>query len=234
MSENKLRSRKKIHWNSHRYEEDEAGGDENWLISYADLMTLLFGFFVLLTVFSTPNSKKMEQLTKETAKAMGSKYVKPFNQLSNQLQKVLDQQSTKNVIAIESVNEGLILTASSTHFFAAGSDELHPDAEKMLTELGKILYINAVGFNLIVEGHTDDAPIATRQFPSNWELSLHRASKVVRLFETLGIPHASLRPVGLSDIEPIVPFSGLSPADLINARERNRRIVIKVIKIMPK
>lgn len=231
MPNKKINSHKKIHWQPTNHDEHE-GGDENWLISYADLMTLLFGFFVLLTVFSTPNSQKMEQLTKETAKSMGSKYVKPFNELSNQLQKVLDKQSIKNIIAIENVHEGLILTASSTNFFASASDELHPDAEKILIDLGKILQANAKGFNLVVEGHTDDVSISTKQFPSNWELSLHRASRVVRLFEKMGISHTALRPVGLSDIEPIVPIANLSPVALTSARERNRRIVIRVIKNM--
>jgi chemotaxis protein MotB len=209
--------------------EGDDGYDDNWLISYADLMTLLFGFFAILTVFSTPNSQKMEQLTRATAKSMGAKYEKPFNQLSNQLQKVLDKQSIKNVIAIENVNEGLILTASSTNFFASASDELHPTAEKILADLGQILNANARGFTIVVEGHTDDVPISTKQFPSNWELSLRRASKVVRLFEKIGIAHASLRPVGLSDIEPLEPTANLSKENLLSARERNRRIVIRVI-----
>jgi chemotaxis protein MotB len=233
MSSKKFRIRKIIKWNFGHYNTDE-GGDDNWLVSYADLMTLLFGFFVILTVFSTPSSEKMEKLTQATANAMGSKYVSPFNQLSNQIQSVLNNQSIKNVVGIENLTEGLILTTSSTNFFASSSDELLPEAEKLLTDIGKILQENAAGFNLIIEGHTDDVPINTKQFPSNWELSLHRASKVVRLFEQLGIPHSSLRPVGLSDLEPIVPINNLSAQALVDAREKNRRVVIRVIQNLPK
>jgi chemotaxis protein MotB len=233
MSEKKVRGKKAIHWNSHRYEEDEGGGEENWLISYADLMTLMFGFFVIISSLSTPNTEKVEKLKKQTAESMGEKYVQPFNSLSNRIKNILNQQSLKSVVGVESASEGLILTAGSTTFFAPGSDELLPDAEKTLTDLGNILVEHASDFNLVIEGHTDDIPITTTKFPSNWELSVQRATKVVRLFESLGFAHSSLRPVGLSDTEPLVSILNLTPEELPAAREKNRRIVIKVIKKLP-
>jgi len=81
---------------------------------------------------------------------------------------------------------------------------------------------------VIVEGHTDDIPIVTPKYPSNWELSSARASTVVRLLESAGFDHSDLRPVGLADTEPLVPNRGLAAN-----RALNRRIVIRVQKQLP-
>ncbi len=209
-------------------------GDGNWLVSYADMMTLLFGFFVLLTIFSTPDSYKFEKLKQYTAKSMGGSYVVPFNELSNELKEVLNEMSISNSIRIENLTEGLILTASTTRFFSSASAKLYVEAEEILKQLANILKKKAVGFKIVVEGHTDDVPISTTKYASNWELSLLRASEVVRLFESHGIPHEALRPIGMSDIEPLIPIENLSGKELYRAREKNRRIVIKIIKTLVK
>ena len=233
MANKKLRGIKfsKFNFNRQEYQDD---GEGNWLISYADMMTLLFGFFVLLTVFSTPDSDKFEKLREQTAKSMGGSYVRPFNELSDELKKVLNEMNITNTVKIENLTEGLVLTASTTRFFPSASAKLYNEAEAVLMQLGDILKKKASGFKIVVEGHTDDVPISTNRYESNWELSLHRASEVVRLFERAGIAHEVLRPVGMSDIEPLVQVENLSGENLTMAREKNRRIVIKIIKSMVK
>jgi len=76
-----------------------------------------------------------------------------------------------------------------------------------------------------VEGHTDDLPIHTQRFPSNWELSAARAASVVRFFIQQGIPKERLQAVGLADTQPRAPNT--SPED----RAKNRRVVIQLLTL---
>src|SRR5438309_291489 len=84
-------------------------GEGNWLVSYADMMTLLFAFFVILSAFSTPDAKKMEKLKQETAKAMGTKYTKPYEDLSQSIKKVLKEFQLDKEIIVEETDSGLAL-----------------------------------------------------------------------------------------------------------------------------
>ena len=205
-------------------------GEGNWLISYADMMTLLWGFFVVLTIFSTPDPRKMERLKEVTAKAMGGEYEKPFNQVGKELKQVVRAMDMGGEIKVDSVTDGLRITSDASRFFDSGSADLYPDAQAIVIELGEILKNTASGFRVIVEGHTDDLPINTKKFPSNWELSLRRASEVVRLFESMGIKHNILRPIGMADIQPLIDIAGLSGKKLKVARRKNRRVVIRILK----
>ena len=92
----------------------------------------------------------------------------------------------------------------------------------------------AKGFRVTVEGHTDDSPIYSKSFPSNWELSSIRAGTVVRLLESKGLPRADLRPVGLADTEPVVPNRDGSGTPIPENQAANRRILIRIQKQLPK
>src|SRR3989339_440359 len=205
-------------------------GEGNWLVSYADMMTLLWGFFVIITIFSTPDASKFEKLKEHTSQAMGGTYQRPLNELTEELEQVFAEMNINQDIRIENLIDGIKLTASSTRFFASGDASLSTESKSILENIGKIFQDRAQGYKIIIEGHTDDVPINTKEFPSNWELSLRRSSEVVRLFENMGIPHADLRPVGLSDIEPMKEIGGLSGDKLRDARAQNRRIVIRIQK----
>lgn len=225
---------KRVGYKPKARQEVKDDGEGNWLVSYGDMMTLLFGFFVILSIFSTPDSEKLEQLREATAKTTGTKYVRPLKELTEDLKKIIKENNMDREIQISNLLDGIKLTASSTSFFDIGSEKLQDDAKKTLTALGHILKDKAEGFKIVVEGHTDDVPIKTIQFPSNWELSLRRSSEVVRLFEGIGIEHGNLRPVGLADIEPQLATTGLQGDALRDARSKNRRIVIRIIKQLAK
>jgi len=90
----------------------------------------------------------------------------------------------------------------------------------------------AADFKIFVEGHTDDRPIETNRYPSNWELSAARASTVVRLMETRGFPHANLRPLGFADVEPSLPNVDGRGRGIEENRAKNRRIVIRLQRIL--
>jgi chemotaxis protein MotB len=209
----------------HEVEED---GEGNWLISYADMMTLLWGFFVIYSAMSTPDSVKFEKLKQSTLQAMGVEYTKPFAKLALDLKKVFDEANLGGNVIIEESTEGLVITVSAVSFFESGSATLTKPAENLLAKLAVELKPSSEKFRITIEGHTDDVPISTERFPSNWDLSSVRASAVVRLFEKEGIPHPNLRAIGYADLLPVVPVEGSDKSKLQTIREANRRVVIRI------
>jgi chemotaxis protein MotB len=121
---------------------------------------------------------------------------------------------------------------SSATFFASGSATLSKSGEAVLADVAQRLKSDELRDYLItVEGHTDDAPIATLQFPSNWELSTARASAVVHYFLEQGIPAQKLRAAGYADTFPKAPNRDASGRPLPENQAQNRRVVIALEKI---
>lgn len=209
-------------------------GEGNWLVSYADMMTLLFGFFVMISAFSVPDAGKMEALKKETAESMGGKYTKPFEQISNSVQKTLADINLSKEVSVTETDEGVTIVSKGTLFFESGSTVMRPEAANLMDKISNVLAQQAKDFRIIVEGHTDDSPISTKELPSNWELSSIRAGAVIRLLEAKGIPRKNLRPMGLADIEPISPNRDAAGLPIPANQAENRRIVIRVQKQLPK
>ncbi len=216
-----------------RQRAEHTESEENWLISYADLMTLLWGFFVIISAFSVPSKDLIEKLKQETAESMGGEYVQPFNELTDELKDVLDQLNLTENAKIVVLSDGVKLTIKSQYFFSSGSASLSRESERILSEIGKVLKRQNGNFKILVEGHTDDEPIQTKNIPSNWDLSSARASEVVRLFESVGVEHDFLRPIGLADVDPLKTVKGLVGRELAAARAENRRIVIRLQEILP-
>ena len=209
-------------------------GEGNWLVSYADLMTLLFGFFVILVAFSTPDAAKMEKLKEETAKSMKVSYTKPYVELSSSLKAILKDMSLDKEVTITETPDGVDLVLNGSLFFDSGSSVLNKEASAVMERMAPILVQQARGFRITVEGHTDDVPIVSKAFPSNWELSSARAGSMIRTLEKLKFPHQDLRPVGLADTEPLVQNRDTRGVGIPENRAKNRRIVIRIQKQLPK
>jgi flagellar motor protein MotB len=124
------------------------------------------------------------------------------------------------------------LDMGSAAFFDSGSASLS-DAGKAILQgvLPRLAAALGEGYRIKVEGHTDDTPIDTAQFPSNWELSSARASAVVLFFIEQGIPAPRLRAIGYADTEPEVPNRDAAGNALPANQARNRRVIIKLEKI---
>jgi flagellar motor protein MotB len=121
----------------------------------------------------------------------------------------------------------------SAAFFDSGSASLSDGGKAILRGiLGPLTAALAEGYRIRVEGHTDDTPIDTPQFPSNWELSGARASAVVHFFLEQGIPAQRLRAVGYADTEPKVPNRDAAGNPIPANQAENRRVVIKLEKIV--
>ena len=217
--------------------EEAAEAEDGWAISYADLMTLISTFFILLVAFANFEKPTFNKKAKEVAKYFKGANVQPQeDEMTELLTNIEAISHDTNVKEVKLTPNGIEIVFSSSALFESGSAELNPDFEESLRLIIDIIKDKSEGKKntLLVEGHTDDIPITTKQFPSNWELSGARATRVVRLFETAGFDRSSLTAVGYGDTRPAKPHRN-SYGNLISENQaENRRIVLKVLKPIEK
>jgi chemotaxis protein MotB len=124
------------------------------------------------------------------------------------------------------------LQISSAAFFASGNAAISATGKAILRDVAVTLKSDRyAAYNISIEGHTDDAPISTPQFQSNWELSTARAAAVVRFLLELGVPPSKLTAAGYADTFPIAPNRNADGTPIPENQARNRRVVIKLEKI---
>ncbi|MGE0614417.1 MAG: flagellar motor protein MotB [Bacteriovoracia bacterium] len=208
--------------------------ESNWLISYADMMTLLCGFFIMLFSMSSLSKPKYEAAAKEISEHFGA--VKqdevPNPELVNEMKKVIHESHLDKEVKVTSTQEGVTIVFASTVLFNSMSSYIREDGRTVLNQLiGTIKGQQEKGderFKIVVEGHTDAQPILSGIYPSNWELSSARATKVVRMFHDEGFDPARLMAIGYADSRPEAKNRTLAGAWDEEALKKNRRVVIHV------
>jgi chemotaxis protein MotB len=195
-----------------------------WLVSYADMMTLIVGFFAILLAASKIDPSRFERIKKETTLLFGGQYQVPHRELSDELKKVVTEAGLAEQIKFVQTEEGVTITFQGAMFFDSGLSEIKEGAVSLLSKLAPIIKSRAGDFDVLIEGHTDDVPIKTGRFPSNWELSSVRACSVLRLFLDHGFVAERLKAIGLGSTQPV-----LSNGDELS-RSQNRRVVIRIMK----
>ncbi len=217
-------------------------GLPGWMATFSDLCTLLMTFFVLLLSFSTMDVIKFKQMMGSMEKAFGYQTESPgsYNakastpvtiQLSDQENKMLDnmeigdqiKQSTKDVgldkdVEIEVNEDGVMMRLKGKTAFPPGKADLNPKMKPLLEKVAKILKEHP-DYNLKVLGHTDNIPIKSPKYDSNWELSSARAVKVIQyLVEKYHIDAKRLTAIGYGATRP------LAPNNTPQGRAKNRRV----------
>jgi chemotaxis protein MotB len=151
--------------------------------------------------------------------ATGEKRAKLRN-LANQLNQALAPLVNQGQVRVTEGAQGIVVDINASVLFPSGEARLNADAVRALTAVSQVLA--QVDYPLAVEGHTDNIPIHTAQFPSNWELSAGRAASVVRLFVESGIDPRRLTAVGYADQRP--KADNATP----EGRQENRRVAITI------
>ena len=203
---------------------------DDWQGTYGDCVTLLLCFFVMLLAASKMDTVMFEQIRSGmTREFMDRQVDKPVALLRSDLDDDLRALKMDKTASLGSDHVGLILDLESDTFFNSGSAELKSQAIPVLRRLTSTL--NATRYNIFrfeVQGHTDDDPIHTPQYPSNWELSSARASAVTRFLIQNGIDPTRLRAVGLADIQPLYPNRDAYGAAIKHNQKRNRRVRLRM------
>lgn len=214
------------------HQEEKIVHDEsNWLVSYADMMTLLFGFFVLMYSLTRVDQDKFDVVRKELTKYFGGniKENPAYMKVEEKVREIVQGSGLQEgVEIIRSGDETITLKFNNEILFPKGATELNEHARKHIASLIQGISSNAKIDQLEVEGHTDADPISHPVIKSNWELSSLRASSVVRYLEELGIDPAKMMAIGYGQSQPEVPHFDSSGNAIEANKSKNRRVVVHV------
>ena len=226
---------------------EDEGDSGNWILTFADLMTLLLTFFVLLYSFSKTDIEKFNatvkslritlvgpdesqpsssQILNQDIMSMQAQNIQSLNDvLNNELNAILNnvnkfiyEQKLQSKIKAFIDNRGIVIKISDDIFFESGKAVLNPRSMFLLEYLTDL--INRYPYPIRVEGHTDNRPINTSEFPSNWELSTMRATTVVRYFIAHNLNPRLFSAEGFAEYRPIASNS------VASGRAKNRRVEI--------
>jgi chemotaxis protein MotB len=216
-------------------DEAHSGNDELWLISYADLMTLLFGFFVILFSMSTLDAEKYDKFKQSAAESFGGEYQLPTESVRRDVENAVKASgSSMGEIQVSQTINGLVFDVKGQGFFASGQAVLNTQGLAFVKSVAASLKSGDAKYLITVEGHTDDAPISTAQFPSNWELSSARATAVARVLESEGVAPYLIQAVGYAANRPLKPNRDAQGQPIEANRSANRRTVVTIKKLDPK
>lgn len=228
---------------------------ERWLVSYADFITLMFAFFVVMFASARMDKEKMAQLTEaiqsgfqelgtgapakahpqpghadamartpgaRAAQADTNHKPEDFAAIQKELEKILSPEIKRREVALRIEPDGLIISLREIGFFDSGSAEIKPQARGAVHRIAA--FLQARNCSLRIEGHTDNVPIHTASFASNWELSAARAIELVKLLiEVEGFAPERLSAAGYGEFHPVAENSSAAGQQL------NRRVDIVVV-----
>ena len=223
----------------------ENQGALAWMVTYSDMLTLLLVFFVILLSMAIFDKVKIEKAAGSIKASLGvlkqgSKVKIKKETIISEDEIVEEIQSTdkrisglinyiesvelKNFISIVKTDRGISVRILDSVLFRSGYAELMNSAVPILEKIASVGKNSP--YDILVEGHTDDVPIHSARFPSNWELSTSRAVSVVKFMIRVGVKPEKLSAVGYSKYHPIVP--NITPGN----RAVNRRVEINFIDPM--
>jgi chemotaxis protein MotB len=208
-----------------------ASGDR-WLFGYADIVTLLFACFASLYAarLTPPSPEPPVRQTDDGPAVTGLRrpaaatavVADRSGDLASELGSLVGREGTLPGLEVAVGVGGLIVSVPEAGSFALAQTELSPAARAVMLELAALLKDR--GHHIRVEGHTDDVPIRSSRFASNWELSTARATTVVQLLvEDGGLAAERLAAAGYAEHRPRVPN------DTVERRARNRRVDIVIL-----
>ena len=222
-----------------KFEDDEDLG--RWLLTYSDLITLLLAFFVVMYSMSQLDAKRFGKVTEALQGALkgGDSVLRSKDEDNNKtghgllnmgnlrmIQKYVEDKfkvlGKNDVLQTELTERGLVVHIMESALFKEGSAQLQSKAMEILDQISET--IKLLPNHIRVEGHTDDRPINTLIYPSNWELSSARATEVVRYFtNNMAVPPDKISALGYGEYRPVMPNNS------IENRARNRRVDIVIL-----
>lgn len=217
----------------HRFGDDDSGIRVAWMISYADMMTIILTFMILLLSISTIAQTKYDLLVEQfTGQRVGN-----LHEVQDAIDEIIDEQALGGEVKTALDDDGLTVEFSNALLFPTGSDELRQEAFPIFEPIKHHLAEHLdPRYGVIVEGYTDDVPISSGRFSSNWELSTARAIHVMEHLAEAGVDRRRLSVHGFADTRPATDIdllderavAELTEDELHKVRSANRRVVIRV------
>jgi chemotaxis protein MotB len=220
---------------------EEHENTERWLLTYADLITLLLAFFIVMYSMSQIDAKKFGKMSKAlsgvlrggsmaikrgdnigTAPGKGIMKLGHLISIGQKIKERFGEIGDDKMVHSEITERGLVIHIKESALFAVGTAHLESKAQMTLNIVAE--EIKYVQNHIRIEGHTDNLPIKTALYPSNWELSSARATEVVRYFiENYNIAPDKISALGYGEYRPI------RPNNTLENRAQNRRVDIVIL-----
>lgn len=216
----------------------EATTHRGWMVSYADLMTIILTFMILLLSISTIAQTKFDLLIE----ALTGQKVGNLQEVKIKIDEVVMKENLGAEVMTNIDERGLTVQFSNAFLFDSGKAELTERGEKLFEPIAAHLVTDLEpAYGLIIEGYTDDVPISNAEFDSNWELSTSRAIGVMEKLGELGLARQRMSVQGFADtraangvdLHDVDKLATLTPEELDEARAANRRVVIRIDRLHP-
>ncbi|MBI5328528.1 MAG: OmpA family protein [Deltaproteobacteria bacterium] len=230
-----------------RRKQEEHENTDRWMVSYADFITLLFAFFIAMYALSTINEGKYKvvsesiaiafdpsksrtkdiaaipELNEYTAKDIVTEMFKrTFSSDYKKIQSAVSELERDNKVFLSMERRGIVISLSEKVIFESGRADILQEAKSVIDEIAMLL--KEMPNYIRIEGHTDNIPISTSQFPSNWELSSSRALNILRYMVDLHrLNPGKLSAIGYGEFRPV------ASNDTSEGRLKNRRVDIVIL-----
>ena len=231
-------------------EDDEpSGGGAAWMATFADMMTLLLCFFILLLSFATMDIVKFRDAMGSVQEALGVQFqhegdfeaiassplqldefeatvgIGEDRALLDELNAAISEEGLDDEIGAEIDGRGVVVRIDGQVLYQQGDSSLKPESDAILTRIAAL--VRGTAHRVMIEGHTDDIPIRTARYPSNWELSTARAIAAMRFLVDHNVDAERVGVAGYADQRPVAPNDG--PEN----RASNRRVEFVFIREVP-
>lgn len=231
------------------FKNDSGGGAPGWITTFSDLMSLLLTFFILLFAFSELDAVKFKNMaTAVQAVLMGESSTTVFedqlpadspistpmpapdaSEIESEIREVyekvktfIEDQNLSAEVSVKAETRGVVIDIKESVLFDLGSADIKPESKVILDKLS--LLFDEINKDIVIEGHTDNLPINTYQFPTNWELSAIRAINVLRYFvEFKGADPTRISATGYGEYRP------LESNETNEGKATNRRVNILLL-----
>ena len=202
--------------------------DGLWLMSFSDMSMILVSFFILQLSFSTMNQQKVDVLREaiQTSKFIAKK--DSLTAVSNRIDNEIKRLKLDKNASVQLDPNGVVVEFKDGLLFSTGAAEGNPQFSAVVSQVMKVIAAAPSHYKLKIEGHTDDQPINSPKFASNWELSAARAISLMRMFSARGVDENRLSVQAFAHTRPKRTTTGLVGPELEQARAANRRVVIRI------
>ena len=221
------------------------GQGEDWITTYADAITLLMAFFVLMFSMSELKQERFAEFQSAMDAALGNKKAQglptpkhaqqktekteAFNGMADNVEGRLHELAQRGEVRLATTRKGVYVDVFTDHFYEPGGFTIRPQMEHVLNEIvSEMRPQYERPYTVQIVGHTDDSPIHTPVMDSNWDLSATRSARIARYMIERGIDSERISVVGKAHTDPLLPNRNADGTPNQENRSKNRRIQIKI------
>lgn len=199
-----------------------------WLMSFSDMVLNLMCFFILLLSFTKVDKNRFEHVTDGMNAKKEAKKQENLHTMEDKLQAMIKETNLEKSVEVKYDAQGLKVEFKDALLFGSGSADSNSKVKPVVGSVMNLIAKAPPRYNIVIEGHTDEVPIKSKQYRSNWELAADRGFTIMRQFKEKGVNEKRISVVSYAHTRPKVSYLDKKGVDLEAARSANRRVVIRI------